>query len=54
MRSDKIVVHVSRLPGGVTPKHDYCKLSFRSSIRKLGNENYPNERMLSLKCAGQV
>merc|ERR1719312_1854666 len=30
MRSDKINVHVSRLPGGATPKHDYCRLSFRS------------------------
>jgi len=30
MRSDKIAVHVSRLPGGATPKHDYCRLSFRS------------------------
>ena len=29
MRSDKIAVHVSRLPGGATPKHDYCRLSFR-------------------------
>ena len=35
MRSDKITVHVSRLPGGATPKHDYCRLSFRSSIQKL-------------------
>ena len=32
MRSNKIAVHVSRLPGGATPKHDYCRLSFRYSF----------------------
>ena len=47
MRSDKIVVHVSRLPGGATPKHDYCRLSFRLVIYKNQydeeNAKFPNK-----------